>query len=75
MYFGLLVGGGALSRNMTPERKTQRSLQEFLDGDVGIATGLVSGRDALLQITAQPIASAIGGTAITLIAVFAGGAR
>ena len=71
MYFGLLVGGGALSRNMTPERETERSFHEFLDGDVDIATGRVSGRDALLQITALPIAAAIGGTAIVLSAVFA----
>ncbi|MBX9907846.1 MAG: hypothetical protein K2Z25_03960 [Beijerinckiaceae bacterium] len=71
MYFGLLVGGGALSRNMTPERETERSFHEFLDGDVDIATGRVSGRDALLQITALPIAAAMGGTAIVLIAIFA----
>lgn len=71
MFFGLLVGGGAYSRNMTPERETERSFAEFLAGDVDIATGRVSGKDALLQILALPIAAAVGGTIIVLIAVFA----
>ncbi|MGN6096036.1 MAG: hypothetical protein ACTHP8_07330 [Bosea sp. (in: a-proteobacteria)] len=71
MFFGLLVGGGAYSRNMTPERETERSFAEFLAGEVDIATGRVSGKDALLQILALPIAAAVGGTVIVLIAVFA----
>ena len=71
MFFGLLVGGGAYSRDTTPERETERSFAEFLAGDVDIATGRVSGKDALLQVLALPIAAAVGGTVIVLIAVFA----
>ena len=43
-------------------RKAIRSFSEFIRGDVDIETGRISGRQALLQITAMPIVLAIGGT-------------
>lgn len=72
MYFGLLVGGSVMGRNMTPERKQDRSVREFLDGEVEIATGRITGREAMMQIAMMPVALAIGGTAIILCAVWAG---
>ncbi len=72
MYFGLLVGGAVMGRNMTPERKQDRTVREFLDGEVEIATGRVTGREAMMQIVLMPVALAIGGTAIILCAVWAG---
>ena len=69
MYFALLVGGAALARNMTPERRTQRSFAEFLQGDVDIETGRITGREAFWQIAVMPIALGIGGTLIILMAV------
>lgn len=69
IFFGLLVGGAAMARDMTPDRAHRRSFREFLEGDVDIATGHVSGREALLQIAAMPVALALGSTAIALIAV------
>ena len=72
MYFGLLVGGAVMGRNMTPERKQDRSVREFLDGEVEIATGRITGREAMMQIAMMPVALAIGGTAIILCAVWAG---
>ena len=70
MYFGLLVGGGAMARNMTPEREAERSFAEFLEGDVDIATGCIKGREAFWEIAVMPIALGIGGTLIILMAVF-----
>ena len=69
VLFGCLVGGGMMGRNMTPEREQERSFSDFLNGDVDIATGRISGREALLQIICLPITLAVGGIAIILIEV------
>ena len=71
MFFGLLGGGGALSRDMTPERAQQRSFKEFLEGDVDIATGRITGRAAFWQIAAMPITLAFCGTVMFGCAVWA----
>jgi hypothetical protein len=71
MFFGLFVGCGAKERDMTPDRKHGRSFQEFLNGDVDIATGRIGGREALWQIATMPIALAIGFTVIAVIAATA----
>jgi hypothetical protein len=64
MMFRLISGGGALARNVEPDRKSTRSFGEFIRGDVDIETGRITGHQALLQITAMPIILAIGGTMI-----------
>ena len=61
--------GAAMGRDMTPERKHNRSFQEFLEGDVDIATGRIAGREALSQIAAMPVGLTIGFTIIAMIAV------
>lgn len=71
MFFGLFVGCGAKARDMTPDRKHGRSFQEFLNGDVDIATGRIGGREALWQIATMAIALAIGFTVIAVIAATA----
>jgi hypothetical protein len=70
MFFGLLWGGSALARNVTPERAQQRSFREFLDGDVDIATERITGRMAFWQLAAMPIALAVGGTIMIGCAVW-----
>ena len=69
MFFGLFVGGGAMARNVTPDRAHGRTFQAFLDGDVDIGTGRITGREALYQIATMPVALAVGFTVIALIAV------
>ncbi|WP_395666312.1 hypothetical protein [Methylocella sp.] len=69
IFFGLFVGGAALGRDMTPERAHGRTFRKFLDGNVDIATGRITGREALWQIAAMPIALGVGFTVIALIAV------
>jgi hypothetical protein len=64
VLLGLLAGGAMMSRNMTPDRKTTRTFGEFVNGNVDIETGRVSGRAALVQIVLMPILLAGGGTVI-----------
>jgi hypothetical protein len=64
LMLGLLAFGGALSRNLEPHRRSTRSFGEFLNGDVDIETGRITGRAALLQIAAMPVILALGGTLI-----------
>ena len=54
MYFGLLVGGGAVAAANRGER-THRSFREFLAGRVQTFTGALRGRDALVQIAFMPV--------------------
>jgi hypothetical protein len=67
--FGLFVDGAAMGRDMTPERAHDRTFREFLDGDVDIAAGRITGRDALWQIATMPIGLGVGFTVIAPIAV------
>jgi hypothetical protein len=67
VLLGLLVGGATMSRNMTPDRETERSFGEFVNGPVDTETGEISGRDALVQIAAMPILLAIGGSIMAAI--------
>jgi hypothetical protein len=64
---GLLVGGAAMSRNMTPDRQTTRTFVEFINGDVDTETGRLSGRTAFVQIAVMPILLAVGGTVIAAV--------
>jgi hypothetical protein len=72
MLLGLLAGGGWYSRNITPERRITRSLRSFLAGPVDIATGRITGREAMLQIAGLPVILSIGGTIIIALAVWCG---
>lgn len=52
MYFSLLVGGIILADS--PAEDHQRSFREFMRGHVNIATGIISGREAVMQILLLP---------------------
>jgi hypothetical protein len=67
VLLGLLAGCGLMSRNVTPDRETERTFGEFVNGVVDTATGEISGRDALVQIAAMPILLAVGGSLIAVI--------
>jgi hypothetical protein len=69
MYLGGITLGAYNSYNASNERTAgqRRSFREFLRGRVDIATGLVSGREAMLQIALLPVSLAIGATAMALI--------
>jgi hypothetical protein len=67
IFFGPFVGGAALGRNRTPERARDRSF----DGEVGIASHRITGREALRQIAATPVALASVSRSPARIAVLA----
>ena len=71
MYGGLLLGCAAYLPDVAPTGG-RRSFAAFLSGEVGSATGWISGRAALAQIAAMPLALAVGMTAIVAAAVAAG---
>jgi hypothetical protein len=48
---GLMAGGGAGGRNVTPWQRPWRSFQEFLDGEVEVWGARVSGKEAFVQLT------------------------
>ena len=72
MYGGLMLGGGAFARDVTPDRARTRSFRAFLTGRVDTATGPLTGRQALMEIATMPVTLALGGTAILAIAALTG---
>jgi hypothetical protein len=72
MFFGLIVGGGALAFDPARRQERRRTFKEFVEAEVDIATGRSSGRAAFWQICLMPIVLAIGGTAIVGCATAAG---
>jgi hypothetical protein len=61
MYFGLLAGGILLA-DCLPDGVRGRSFGRFLQGRVAIATGWISGKEALAQILALPAALVLAAT-------------
>ena len=66
MYLGCMSLAAVFSANSGTVGK-RRSFRQFLRGRVDIATGFVSGHEAMLQIVMLPAGLAIGGTAMALI--------
>lgn len=60
----VIFDGGKLSHHIDPHRQSTRSFGEFLNGDVNIQTGRITGRAALLQIAAMPAILVLGATLI-----------
>lgn len=69
MYLGGIALGAYNSSNAVSERAAgrRRGFRQFLHGRVDIATGVVSGREAMLQVSLLPVSLAIGATAMALI--------
>jgi hypothetical protein len=66
VYFGLLGGGLLLADSPSPGER-RRDFADFLQGRVAIATGWIRGRDALVQMTALPLALLAGAIVFGLI--------
>ena len=54
MYFSLIIGGIALADSPAPGER-QRSFKAFLQGPVDTAAGIISGREAAVQILLLPV--------------------
>jgi hypothetical protein len=73
MSLGLITACSAFARNVEPGGTLTRNFREFLNGEVDVETGRISGRVALRQIATTPIVVAIGGTLIMACAAAAHG--
>ena len=67
MYFSLVIGGIMLADSAVVGEH-QRDFSDFLRGQVDIATGLISGREAVMQILLLPSLMLVLAIAIGIIA-------
>jgi hypothetical protein len=66
MLLGLITACGVFAHKVEPNRThtRTRTFREFLNGEVDVGTGRISGRVAFRQVATIPVAVAIGGTLI-----------
>jgi len=64
MLFGLITACGAFAHKVEPNGARTRTFREFLNGEVDIETGRISGRVAFRQIATIPVVVAFGSTLI-----------
>jgi hypothetical protein len=69
MLLGLTTACGAFTHKAEPNGTHTRTFREFLDGEVDVETGRVSGRVAFRQVATIPVVVAIGSTLILVCAV------
>ncbi len=70
VIFAMFLGGmtlGAWNSAGRSPASARRSFGAFIRGNVDTATGLISGREAMIQIATLPLTLAAGGTAMALI--------
>jgi hypothetical protein len=64
MLLGLIMAGGAFAHKVDPNGAHTRTFREFLNGEVDVETGRISGRVAFRQIATIPVVVAFGSTLI-----------
>jgi hypothetical protein len=69
MLLGLTMACGAFAHKVEPNGTRIRNFQEFLDGEVDVETGRISGRIAFRQVATIPVVVAIGSALILACAV------
>jgi hypothetical protein len=69
MLLGLITARGAFAHKVEPNGTRTRTFREFLDGEVDVETGRISGRVAFRQVATIPVVVAIGSTLILVCAV------
>ena len=70
IFFGLTIGLAMHASGSRTELGSGSSFRKFIHGEVGVYTGRISGREAMLQLTVLPVTLAIGGMAIGLVYLF-----
>ena len=73
MLLGLITACGAFAHMVEPNGAGTRTFREFLNGEVDVETGRISGRVAFRQVATIPVVVAIGSTLILAYAVSAHG--
>jgi hypothetical protein len=66
-FFALFLFTASYGLKDARWRQRNTTLREFLDSEVGTATGPVSGREVLLEIAVMPVSLALAATVIGLI--------
>ena len=69
MLLGLITACGAFAHMVEPNGAGTRTFREFLNGEVDVETGRISGRVAFRQVATIPVVVAIGSTLILVCAV------
>jgi hypothetical protein len=69
MLLGPTMACGAFAHKVEPNGTRTRTFREFLNGEVDVETGRISGRVAFRQVATIPVVAAIGGTLIWICAV------
>jgi hypothetical protein len=69
MLLGLIAACGAFAHKVEPNGARTRTFREFLNGEVDVETGRISGRVAFRQVATIPVVVAIGSTLILVCAV------
>jgi|HubBroStandDraft_3_1064219.scaffolds.fasta_scaffold266744_1 hypothetical protein len=69
MLLGVTTACVALAHKVGPNGTHTRTFREFLDGEVDVETGRVSGRVAFRQVATIPVVVAIGSTLMLACAV------
>ena len=64
MLLGLITACGAFAHMVEPNGAGTRTFREFLNGEVDVETGRISGRVAFRQIATIPVVVAFGSTLI-----------
>jgi hypothetical protein len=65
----MIAACGAFAHKVEPNGTRTRTFREFLDGEVDVETGRISGRVAFRQVATIPVVVAIGSTLILVCAV------
>jgi hypothetical protein len=65
----MIAACGAFAHKAEPNGTRTRTFREFLDGEVDVETGRISGRVAFRQVATIPVVVAIGSTLILVCAV------
>jgi hypothetical protein len=65
----MITACGAFAHKVEPNGTRTRTFREFLDGEVDVETGRISGRVAFRQVATIPVVVAIGSTLILVCAV------
>ena len=64
MLLGLITACDAFAHKVEPNGTRTRTFREFLNGEVDVETGRISGRVAFRQVATIPVVVAIGSTLI-----------
>jgi hypothetical protein len=67
IIFGLTAGLAMHASGSGRCPRSESSFRRFVRGEVGVHTGCISGREALVQLTVLPVSLALGGMAIGLV--------